>query len=62
MEDKKIQIMNIQHKFLGKFLLCDNIHVVTKYFETLEDVVVGYLAQSDTDTIIWNLFYHPLVL
>ena len=34
--------------FLVKLLLCSNIHIVSKYFEPLEDVVLGYLAQVDT--------------
>ena len=51
-----------EHKFLGQFLLCRKTHIVSEYFEILEDVVVGYFAQTDTDTLFRNLFCHLVVL
>ena len=42
--------------FLGQFLLCSNIHIASKYIDTLEDVVVSYLPQTDTDTFFWKFF------
>ena len=39
-----------------------NAHIVPEYIKTLEDVGVGYLAQTDTDNFFWNLFWHLVAL
>ena len=48
--------------FLGQFLLCSDINLITKNFKTLVDVVTDYLAQTDADTFFWNLFSNLVVL